>query len=282
MSRSAALADRIEAATGKRPGRMARLSGGCIAETYKVALEGGDAVVVKRGENLALEGWMLRYLADRSNLPVPAVIHAEDDLLVMDHVEGGGAIDGRAQEHAAELVASLHAVDGARFGLERDTLIGSLQQPNPQSDNWIDFFREHRLLYMAQKAHDAGRLPGGTMGRIEALAARLEDMLPEPEAPSLIHGDMWTGNVLVRDGRIAAFIDPAIYYAHPEIELAFSTLFRTFGEPFFRRYEELRPLEPGFLETRRHVYNLYPLLVHVRLFGAGYLGQVEGVLEQFV
>ena len=92
---------------------------------------------------------------------------------------------------------------------------------------------------------------------------------------------MWSGNVLTKDGRIAGFVDPAIYYADSEIELAFSTLFSTFGDAFFRRYDELRPLRPGFFEERRDLYNLYPLLVHVRLFGGSYVGSVERALARY-
>jgi fructosamine-3-kinase len=105
--------------------------------------------------------------------------------------------------------------------------------------------------------------------------------LDDGSPPSLVHGDMWTGNVLCKGGRIAAFIDPAVYYADAEIELAFSTLFGTFGEAFFDRYREHRPLQPGFFEARRDLYNLYPLLVHVRLFGGSYVGSVERTLRQF-
>lgn len=114
-----------------------------------------------------------------------------------------------------------------------------------------------------------------------ALAARLEELIGEPARPSLLHGDLWTGNLLVASARVVGVVDPAIYHGHPEIELAFGTLFGTFGEPFFRRYREVRGLEPGFLEERRHLYNLYPLLVHVRLFGGGYAGAVERTLARF-
>ena len=92
---------------------------------------------------------------------------------------------------------------------------------------------------------------------------------------------MWTGNILCRGDRIAGFVDPAVYYGDAEIELAFSTLFGTFGQPFFRRYQELRPLEPGFFEQRRDLYNLYPLLVHVRLFGGSYVDSVDRTLSRF-
>ncbi len=118
------------------------------------------------------------------------------------------------------------------------------------------------------------------LGRIERLAERLDDYLIEPAFPSLLHGDLWTGNVLVRQGRVAGLVDPAIYCGHPEIELAFTTLFGTFGQRFFAVYEALMPLEPGFHELRSSLYQLYPLLVHVRLFGAGYLARIDRTLAR--
>jgi fructosamine-3-kinase len=119
------------------------------------------------------------------------------------------------------------------------------------------------------------------MGRLEKFAGRLPDFLPAESRPSLIHGDMWTGNVLCHGGRIAGFVDPAIHYADAEIELAFATMFGTFGDAFFGRYAERRPLRPGFFEERRELYNLYPLLVHARLFGGHYAAQVERTLSRF-
>ncbi len=233
------------------------------------------------GANLALEGAMLRYLAEGSALPVPAVLHAEDTLLLMDHVETEGGIDAAAEVHAGALLADLHDGTADAFGFEHDTLIGGLRQPNPWTPSWLDFFRDQRLLYMAREALDAGRLPAPLMSRIETLAGRLDRWIEEPARPSLVHGDMWTGNVLCRRGRIAAFIDPAIYYADAEIELAFSTLFGTFGTSFFESYQRRRPLKPGFFERRRDLYNLYPLLVHVRLFGGHYVSSVEGIVQRF-
>lgn len=276
--------DRIEQALGARPQQLMALGGGCIGEVYRARLPDGTAIVAKIGGDdarLSLEGYMLRYLRQHSALPVPEVLFSADDLLVMTFIEGDSHFDAAAQAHAAELVAQLHGVRGAAYGLERDTLIGGLHQPNPPADSWLAFFRDHRLLYMAGEARRAGRLPPRLYDRVERLAGRLDRWLLEPEYPSLIHGDLWTTNILARGGRITGFLDPAIYYAHPEIELAFSTLFNTFGTPFFHRYQELRPLAPGFFEERRDLYNLYPLLVHVRLFGGGYVGAVERILERF-
>lgn len=274
----------IARVTGRRCVGAAPLGGGCVGEVFRVDLEGGDRLVAKLGRpssGLALEGRMLRHLASHGALPVPAVIHAEDTLLLMTWVEGGDAIDSAAEEHAAGLVAALHDITSERFGFAYDTVIGGLHQPNPENASWLPFFRDHRLLFMARQALDAGRLPARLMARIEALAGRLGRWLDEPAQPSLIHGDLWGGNVLAHRGKIAAFVDPAIYHADAEIELAFATLFNTFGERFFRRYGELRRLAPGFFEERRDLYNLYPLLVHVRLFGGSYAASVERTLERF-
>ena len=217
-------------------------------------------------------------------------------MLITEYLENDGAIDAAAKTHAAELLAALHSLDapaldapaldapalGApKFGFDGDTLIGGLRQPNPWTGSWRAFFRDQRLLYMAREAVAAGKLPAGAMRRIEHLASRLERWIEEPEAPSLLHGDMWAGNVLVSRGRITGFVDPAIYYADAEVELAFATLFATFTDPFFRRYAELRPIRPGFREARRDIYNLYPLLVHVRLFGGDYVRSVDRILARF-
>ncbi len=261
------------------------LSGGCIGEVYKVELEDGRTVVAKvadgSGAMLAVEGYMLRYLREHSQLPVPEVYHSADTLLLMEYIEGESELDVGAQDHAAELLAALHSIRGQSFGLERDTLIGGLHQPNKQHDRWIPFFREQRLLYAAHEAARVGRLPAPILVRLERFAEKLDRWLVEPEYPSLIHGDMWTTNILATYGQVTGFLDPAIYFAHPEIELAFSTLFGTFGQPFFHRYHQIRPIASGFFEERRDIYNLYPLLVHVRLFGGGYVGAVEQILKKY-
>ncbi len=252
-----------------------------------VRLQDGRHLAVKArskgsdGPGLALEGTMLSELARLSDLPVPRVHVSEPDLLAMDFIENDGApITPSVERDAARLIAALHATPRPHFGFARDTLIGPLPQPNPMSPLWVPFFRDHRLLHMARAASDEGRLPAPLLLRLEKLAARLDDYLLEPSHPSLLHGDLWTGNVLVRGNRIAGFVDPAISFGHPEIELAFTTMFGTFGRAFFAAYEALSPLEPGFHEVRRDLYNLYPALVHVRLFGASYLSGVEATLAR--
>lgn len=261
------------------------MGGGCVGQVYGVRTVDGHELVVKvdsgREPRLDVEAYMLGYLREHSELPVPGVVFSSPRLLIMAKLEGESSFGSRAQEHAAELLAGLHRVSVPAFGLEKDTLIGGLHQPNPWTVSWLDFFREHRLLYMAKQGVAAGRLPANVAQRVGRFADNLEHWLQEPESPSLVHGDVWTTNVLAANDRITGFIDPAIYYADREIELAFTTLFGTFGEPFFTRYGEIFPIAPGFFEERRDIYNLYPLLVHVRLFGGGYVSGVGSILARF-
>jgi fructosamine-3-kinase len=276
----------VEAALGQRLTSARPMGGGCVGEVYRATLSDGSTVVAKvdrtGGEaKLPLEGYMLGYLAEHSRLPVPELYHASDELLIMEYVEGGGGRSGRIERDAAELLADLHGVTVTEFGHERDTLIGGLDQPNPFTASWVEFFREHRLLYMAHEANRAGNLPDEDLRRVERIAGRLEDYLEEPESAALIHGDVWGGNVIAGETGISGFLDPAIYHADPEIELAFITLFGTFGETFFERYGEIRPIRDGFFEARRDLYNLYPLLTHVRLFDGKYLEATRSTLSRF-
>jgi len=275
----------IENALGTEPTEVAPLTGGSIAEVYRATVPERGRVVVKidrsGSPSLDIEAYMLEYLASHSTLPVPRVFHSTPQLLIMEMLPGESHFSENAQLHAAELLAELHAIRADRHGLERDTLIGALHQPNPLELEWIPFFRNHRLRYMGQVGYEWGRFGKKLLGRIEAMAERLDEFLEEPPHPALLHGDIWTTNVLAEDNRLTGFIDPAIYFGHPEIELAFITLFSTFGPDFFNRYNELRPISPGFFEQRKDIYNLYPLLVHVRLFGGSYVSSVESTLDRF-
>jgi fructosamine-3-kinase len=279
------VAEGVEAHLGERMLSVRPLGGGCIGEVYRAELEEGTPLVAKvdrEGEShLEREAYMLRYLREKSDLLVPEVYHGSEKLLLMQFIEGSSRFTEGSERHAAELLAGLHDITADSYGHERDTLIGALDQPNPPTKSWAEFFRDRRLLYIALVAHEAGRLPVEDLLRVERLSEKLDELIDDPTPPALIHGDVWSANVLARGDRITAFLDPAIYYADPEIELAFISLFDSFGRPFFDRYQEIRPIRDGFFEGRRDLYNLYPLLVHTYYFGAGYLGSVRHMLDRF-
>lgn len=276
------IAEAVRRLTGATVRETRPLPGGCIGTVTLCRLADGGQCVVKQagmGENLENEVRMLAYLRDHSDLPIPEVLGADADAIVMSYLPQDGQYDDSAQAHAGELIAALHSISAPRFGLDFDTQIGPLPQPNPWSDTWLPFFRRYRLIHMADLALQAGQLPVEMHTRMLAIADRLDRWLVEP-VPSLLHGDLWVGNVLAHQGRISGFVDPAIYYGDAEMDLALATLFGPFGKPFFDAYRSVRPLDPEFFTVRRDVYTLYPLLMHVRLVGAPYVAQLDGVMRK--
>ncbi|WP_025897003.1 fructosamine kinase family protein [Kordiimonas gwangyangensis] len=271
---------------GSRPMR-----GGDIADVSCLTLKDGRKVVAKRPradqpDTTATEAMMLNHLAAHSPVPVPRVLFQSAGILVMEHVAHAGVTDAvKASESVAIHVAALHdclAGDAPKpYGFTEDTFIGPLNQRNKQSANWASFFRDHRLLAMAQSCLRTSRFEAGMMARIEAIAAKLPTLLPGTPPASLLHGDLWAGNMLIDGDRAAGFIDPAISYGHAEMDLAFIALMGGLERNFFDAYAAHRAIEPGFFEDRIAIYQLWPLLVHVRLFGGGYVGQVSHILDRF-
>lgn len=272
----------IEAELKKRIVAIAPLSAANNAQIYRLGLEGKGSVVAKVAERgLDVEAMMLRYLREKSSLPVPTIYYANEHVIIMEFIETHYSVDDKAQRHAAELLAALHGIGGESYGFSQDTLIGSLRQPNTPSSDWVAFFAEHRLLYMAGEALRENKIEPKMMKQVEKLAGKLGNYIKAPNAPSLVHGDVWGGNILFGRGQVLAFLDPAIYYADAEVELAFIRLLGTFNDSFFARYNELRPIAPGFDEERAPVYSVYPLLVHTRLFGTSYARKVQKILDRF-
>lgn len=260
-----ALADRVAATLGTGVLDVVRLDGGEVGEVSRVDLADGRSVVAKTGDTpLTVEARMLEHLAG-AGLPTPGTLYASDALLVLSYVPGDDDLTPAAERAAADALATLHGHSAEAFGFPFDTLSGRYRQHNPWTDSWPAFYREHRLVTVARAARDEGKLPGAAFERVRALAADLDALLPEPE-PALVHGDVWRGNLRV-DGDRVTFLDPACYYGHAEVDLAYADWTGTFGGAFLERYRERRGVDDGY-EERRPVYELYPLLEHVRYFGA--------------
>lgn len=213
--------------------------------------------------------------------PVPEVFFVSNAALVMSFVPHDGRVGLAGERHAANTLAALHAHSAPTFGYAYETRIGGLAQVNHPDSSWRRFFAEHRLVAMAELAAGRGKLSPEDARRVERVASRLPEWIDEPAAPALVHGDLWSGNVLFEDGRLVGLIDPAIYFADAEVELAFITLFSTFSQEFFDAYAAVRPISDNFWAVKRELYNVYPLLVHVALFGGGYVRQAMEHVRRF-
>ncbi|MBK1634646.1 fructosamine kinase family protein [Rhodovulum adriaticum] len=263
MADRARLADLL----GQPVAAVTPLHGGDLSEVCEICLADGTALVVKTGPLVAAEARMLTAIA-RTGAPAPGVIAQSGDLLVMERlVETRPHPAGWAALGAA--LKALHASTGTAYGWAEDYAFGPAAIPNAPLQNWPAFWAERRLLAWPQA------LPRDIARRLEALATRLPDLLPHHPAPALLHGDLWTGNVLFTANG-AALIDPACYHGDAEVDLAMLHLFGKPGPGFADTYGALAP---GW-QDRRAIYTLWPALVHLRLFGSGYRGMVENCLSQ--
>ncbi len=168
-----------------------------------------------------------------------------------------------------------------KYGLEDKNYLGDAHQKNDFKENWVTFFRENRLIFQINWAEKNGYLSRGLEMKLEKLLIKLGDYLPERPFPSLLHGDLWTGNVMFAAGGKPAIIDPAIYFGERESDIALSELFGRLDEDFYRNYFAINPASSNYPE-RRLVYNLYHLLNHLNLFGVGYLSSVKSTLASLV
>ena len=176
-------------------------------------------------------------------------------------------------------LAKLHQVSNERFGLEYSNYIGSLVQQNNRRDNWKDFLIEERLQPMIEMAVNSGEVNYVESKLIEPFYHRLEELYPI-ENPALLHGDLWGGNYICGKGDVPVLIDPAVYFGHREMDLGMMNLFGGFDDVLFEEYNNVYPLEAGW-KARIELNQLYPLLVHVNLFGRSYWSQVASILKPF-
>lgn len=256
---------------------VVELDGGEVGTVYRVDLADGRRVVAKTAEtDLTIEARMLRHLA-AEGLTVPEVFFADQNLLVLQYIEGSSDVTPAVERDLADRLAALHSTSAEAFGFQFDTLTGRYSQPNPWITDWPTFFAEHRLGHATTRAREEGVLPADCVERLEAVVDDLPTLLDHEPEPALIHGDIWRENVLTDGESVRAFLDPACYYADPEVELAYIDWTETGGDAFFERYRETAGVADGFAE-RAAIYRLYPLLTHVRHFGAEYVEPLRATL----
>lgn len=203
----------------------------------------------------------------------------DDSYLLLEHIEGGVKTTGFWEDFGRSM-ARLHGHTNTGFGLECDNYIGPLKQVNTLHAKWDDFFIHCRLEPQVMMARDKQRIGMGDVLRFERLYAKLPSLFPQ-EAPALLHGDLWSGNFLCASDGSPVLIDPAVYFGHREMDIAMTKLFGGFEPAFYSTYNVEWPLEHDW-EERIDLCNLYPLLVHVNLFGGGYAAQLSAALKRYV
>lgn len=266
----------------------AATGGGCINECYVV--RGGDrAYFVKlnapsRADMFTAEAAGLAEIARTGAVRVPNPVchdaNAQASWLVLEHLDLRPG-DDRSMRKLGHNLARMHRATGSRYGWHRGNTIGATPQPNTGSDDWIAFWRERRLGFQLKLAESRG-----DGGRLIAAGERLLGVLPSffrgySPLPSLLHGDLWSGNAgRTADGEPVIY-DPAVYYGDREADLAMTELFGGFPRSFYEAYRAEFPLHPGY-QMRKHLYNLYHVLNHLNLFGGGYGAQAERMIDQLL
>lgn len=263
--------------------RAESLSGGDISTARRLTLLDGGSVVLKTradapADFFPCEAAGLAALRAAGGPRVPDVLRADPAFLLLEDLRPRPPAPGFWPTLGGQL-AALHGTRAARFGFGGDNYIGATRQPNPWTEDGCVFFAQHRLVFQARQARDAGRLDGDDLARAERLGARLPEIVPA-QPPALVHGDLWRGNVAADESGRPALIDPATHWGWAEAEIGLTLLFGGFPASFYDAYTDAHPLAPGWRD-RVDVYNFYHLLNHLNLFGGGYLSQVRSVLRRY-
>lgn len=267
--------------------RVERVGGGSINDTYRLSFSGKTLFckinsATKFPHLFSREKSGLDLIAQQSKIKTPGVIDCLQteghQVLLLEWIQEGEQNE-RFWKLFGEQLAALHRVTCGSYGLEADNYMGSVPQSNTKHESWTAFFVEERLMPMTKRCVSKNQLHSQHLLQFEALQKKLENFFEE-ERPSLLHGDLWSGNFLCNQSFEPVLIDPAVYFGHRSVDLAMTTLFGGFRQTFYEAYQYHFPLPANYREQWA-ICNLYPLLIHLYLFGAGYLPQIERTLEQF-
>lgn len=264
-----------------------RLTGGDINEVFLLQTS-TQSFCLKYNSSINFPGMFsaekkgLNELRNANCIRIPMIQHQTDlehfSYLLLEYIAPGNRSNDFWEKFGVQL-AQLHRKTSDHFGLDHDNYMGSLPQVNSTESTWKSFFGNQRLRPQLKMAIQNKRLPHSLTDQLESLMDRISELFPK-ESPSLIHGDLWSGNYLVDSEGNPVLIDPAVSYSHREMDIAMMHLFGGFDPKLFQAYHEVYPLEPDWRD-RIAICNLYPLLVHVNLFGGGYGQQVQRILSKF-
>lgn len=282
------IVEQVQQTTGVELLNIRPVGGGSINGAYCLETENCNYFIKinsrsKFPKMFETEAAGLKLLGQSSSVRVPRVIlcgDADDESFLLMEWIVTRRPTAKASEELGINLAQMHKNSAANFGLNHDNYMGSLLQRNWRHDTWSAFFIEERLQPMVAMAINKRLLSHRDGAAFDQLYKNLPGLFDE-ETPSLIHGDLWNGNYLVDHDERPYLIDPAVSFGHREFDLAMTTLFSGFSDEFYKAYHESLPMAKGW-EGRVDLWNLYPLLVHLNLFGIGYLGQVRDCLRRYL
>jgi fructosamine-3-kinase len=286
-----ALATKVGALLAESVTRVEAVSGGDINQSYLLTLASGRPLFAKTHASalpqlFVREAEGLAWLAEARGLRVPEVLAASDAdergpaCLVLEYI-APGARGSKYAETFGRGLATLHARGATCFGHATPNYLAILPQDNTPTQTWPRFYAERRLTPLLTRAVQRGDLPSSVAMRLRQLCERMEMFCGDPEPPARLHGDLWAGNALAAESGEPVLIDPAVYGGDREIDLAMMQLFGGFEARLFHAYDEVYPRRAGHAE-RVALYQLYPLLAHVCLFGSGYTAQLDRALSQYI
>jgi len=264
------------------------IPGGDINQAWRVVTNEGIYFLKENrhppvSEFLAIEKQGLEILEKTGTIKIPKTFEAGNlngtAYLIMEYLPTMRP-NKLGWERMGQQLAALHRTTQEHFGLDHNNFIGSLPQSNNAHSTWVEFYVNERLEPQIKMAADRRLLNANDLKRFDKLYQEIPAICPE-EPPSLTHGDLWSGNFLITQNQTPVLVDPAISYAHREMDLAMSHLFGGFDQDFYHAYEATFRTADGFLD-RIEIYQLYYLLVHLNLFGKGYVGKVRHVTRQFL
>ena len=278
------LRDVLQKTLGAEVRTAMRLGGGDINEAFAVTLADGSEAFVKTHPDpppamFSVEALGLRWLDEAKAIRIPRVLAFSDEQPAYLALELLKPAKRRPDfdEDLGRSLAALHAHGAPTFGLDYDNYIGRLPQSNTAAPDWASFYWASRLEPQLRLACDRGLIDRRTRSKFDVLHGSLAGRMGPEEPPSRLHGDLWGGNLHVDGSGRPCLVDPAVYGGHREVDLAMMRLFGGFAERVFAAYEEAWPLPPG-AGDRVPLYQLYPLLVHVNLFGGSYVPSAESAL----
>ena len=258
------------------------VSGGCINDCYKLKTQKSN-YFVKLNDTINLfeeENKGLDLLRASKTFFIPKVykfgVFESSNFLLMEWIEEENKSDNFWNFFAKNL-SELHSLTNDKFGLDHDNYIGSLKQSNTYYYDGVEFFINTRLVPQLEKLNSLNN--SSFFKKFDVLFNLLNEIIPVYQ-PSLLHGDLWSGNFLIDHNGHACIIDPAVYYGNREADIAMTKLFGGFSEEFYSNYNDYLPMLNGWHE-RMPIWNLYPLLVHANLFGSSYLNQINSILNKY-